>query len=437
MTPLHQTFDTFRSATEERFRVTVCAVFLLVNVLLATTTTPEVVAQALPFDPIAADPEHKTATSEPQIGTENPNFLTGRSFEKALDRTLSLAWQGQTLRVALQQLSATRQVAILLDRRINPEQQMSLQVKSVRLRALLQLIATEVHADVSILGNVVYIGPTKTAARLRTVEEIASSALVSGRASVANLGSPTSRETRRSFDLLKRQTLNWPDLTTPRQLLDEIGRRYSLQIIALDRVPHDLWAKSVLPAASPTQMLLAVLAQFDLSFEWTETRDGIRIIAMPDSPRVDRRFTLRPGTGRSILKLLKERMPGLEPRVTGRTITVSGTMEQLETVETLIHPERRQPRPNTRRPGGGVTIFSFEESKAPLTAFLKTLEQQAGYQFEYDEKDFLEAGIRLAKPIRLTAVKLTAEELFHVMFDAQNIAFEIDGNVIRLTPASR
>ena len=71
-----------------------------------------------------------------------------------------------------------REIAILLDRRIDPGLKLTLQLKNVRLRELLGVIATEADAAVSFLDNVVYIGPPETAARLRTVVELISARLL-------------------------------------------------------------------------------------------------------------------------------------------------------------------------------------------------------------------------------------------------------------------
>jgi hypothetical protein len=261
---------------------------------------------------------------------------------------------------------------------------------------------------------------------------------VSSKPLTIGVGTSTSPQTRRSFELLERHTLNWPDLTTPRELLVEIGRRYSLKMESLDSVPHDLWGQAVVPSATPSQLLLAVLGQFDLSFEWTANHDGIRIINMPSDPRIERQFTLKRGEEQTILAELQQRIPGLEPEVVGRQVTVVGTVEQLEIVETLLHPERSQSpsRTNQRQTGGGITTFTFA-ADAPLIAFLNTLEKQADYKFKYDEEVFKTAGIQLDKRIRLEAKELTALELFEKMFPPQNIAYKVDGKTVHLTPATR
>ena len=334
MTPLQQTRDTFRTMPKERFGVTGCRFFLIAAVLQASMLNLQAVAQPLP------------GPDTPVLTETTPNFLTGRAFDEALAKTISLAWQGQNLRDGLRQLSATREVSILLDRRIDPSQQLTLQIQNVSLLALLKLIATEVRADISILGNVIYVGPEEVASRLRTVEEIVASQLVLSQATTISVDS--SPQTRRSFELLGRQTLIWSDLTTPRELLDEIGRRYALKIEAADQVPHDLWGQATLPSGTSSQLLLGILAQFNLSFEWTDSRDGIRIVDMPVDPRIERQFTLKRGTEQNILAELNRRMPNLERRVASRKVTVVGTIEQIESVEALIFPERRQDDPGGR-----------------------------------------------------------------------------------------
>jgi hypothetical protein len=424
MTPLQQTTDTFRAPKKERFGVTGCHCFLVGAVLQAAFFSQIASAQPL-------------TSPDTQVLTETtPDFLTGRAFEDALAKSMSLAWQGQNIRDGLRQLSENQSVSILIDRRIDPGQKLTLQIKNRSLQALLNSIATEARAGISVLGNVVYVGPEEVASRLRTVEEIVSSQLVSGRATTISVDA--SPQTRRSFELLGRQSLNWPDLTTPRELLDDVGRRYALKIESADRVPHDLWGRAALPSGTSSQLLLAVLAQFNLSFEWTENRDGIRIVDMPVDPRIERQFTLKRGTEQTILAELTRRVPGLEPRVAGRKITVVGRVEQIEAVETLIYPERNQskPRPNQRQVAGGITTFTFKAT-APLGAFMATLEKQAGFNFQYDEQAFEKAGIRLDKRILLEAKELTAHEVFEKMFPPQNIGYKVDGKTVQLAPAAR
>mgnify|MGYP005635647853 FL=1 len=420
MTPLQQSLDTFQPTPKERFGVTGYRFFLVAVVLQASFPGQFANAQPLP------------GSNAPVLTDTPPNFLTDRAFEDALAESISLAWQGQNLRDGLQKLSKTKQLSIILDRRIDPSQQLTLQIQKRTLKTVLKVIATEARADISVLGNTVYVGPARIASRLRTVEEIVASQLAT------TISVDASPQTRRRFELLKRQTLNWPDLTTPRELLNEVASHYALKIESVNLVPHDLWGQATLPSGSATQLLLTILAQFNLSFEWTESRDGIRLVDMPLDPRIEKQFTLKRGAEQTILSEITRRMPDLEPKVTARRITVVGTVEQIETVEAIIYPERQpnNTRPNQRKVAEGVTVFTFEAT-APLGTFMATLEKQSGFMFQYDPKAFKQADIRLDQRIFLEAKKLTAKEVFDKMFIPQNIAYKVDGKTVQLTPASR
>ena len=124
--------------------------------------------------------------------------------------------------------------------------------------------------------------------------------------------------------------------------------------------------------------------------------------------------------------------------MTARRIKVVGTVEQIETVEAIIYPERQpnNARPNQRKVADGVTVFTFEAT-APLGTFMATLEKQSGFMFQYDPKAFKQADIRLDQRIFLEAKELTAKEVFDKMFPPQKIAYKVDGKTVRLTPAPR
>ena len=101
-------------------------------------------------------------------------FRTGKRFLEALDRTIAISWQERRLRSGLRQLSESREVAVLLDRRIDPEQMLTLGLAQVSLRDVLRTVAAECDAGMTVVGSTVYLGPQPLAARLRTIVEIRS-----------------------------------------------------------------------------------------------------------------------------------------------------------------------------------------------------------------------------------------------------------------------
>lgn len=354
---------------------------------------------------------------------ERPKLQTGRAFERALNSSIGLAWQDQHLRDGLRKLIRNREIAIVLDRRIDPGMKLTLQLKNVTLRELLGVIATEADAELSVLDNVVYIGPPETAARLRTVIELIS----------ARLPGTGAAQTGRAFELLKRETLAWEDLDEPAAIVRSIGEMYGLDIASSESVPHDLWAAGHVPEVPVSVALMVVLSQFDLSFEWTPDWTGVRIVPMPESPRIERSFSIRLGSATEIAAKLDGSLPGLEVTARGsRGLRATGTVEQLEQVDRVLHPERYVAERPSQRPTNGAVTFTFEVKNAPLIAVMERLEQQAGFKFDYSRSVIANAGIDLEQVINLNLNKANEDELLEAMFNGTGLRFERDGKEVRV-----
>ncbi len=346
------------------------------------------------------------------------NHVVGKAFDQVLGQTISVAWQAQNLRSGLRGLANSKRVSILIDRRIDPSTELSLQLRNVPLRDLLENVADELTLGVSRLESAVMIGPVATARRLRTDIEVTSSQLV------------RHPDKSRAGQLLERQSLVWSDLTSPRELLDTICQRYQLQIANPDRVPHDLWAAGALPSSNASEMLLVVLTQFDLGFEWSADLNAVRLVDLTEAPTIERQFTLRRGASASVLDDLRQALPDLTIEVRGRRVTARGLFEQVEQVQAALQPDRDQP--GNKPKGPKVVTFTFEIRNAPLKDVMSRLEQQGGYKFEYNAEQFSKAGIRLEQPVSLKMKDASADELFTAMFDPVGLRHEIDGSTVRV-----
>ncbi|MBI1312950.1 hypothetical protein GC176_16795 [bacterium] len=355
---------------------------------------------------------------------DSTDFLVGKAFEEALAQNISVTWQAQDLRSGLRSVANVRRIAVLIDRRVDPSTELTLQVKSVTLRELFDTVAAELSLGVSQLENAIMIGPRVAMQRLRTDIEIASSQLVRHPAG----GTRTS-------ELLHRESLLWPDLTSPRELLDEISRRYDLRIENPELVTHDLWAAGALPSSNAAEILLAVLAQFDLSFVWSADLKSVRLVTQPEAPTLEREFTLRRGVPESIVDELRKSTPGLEIELRGRKVVARGFVEQLEQIHAALFPSRDQP--DKRATGPKRVTFTFVVPNAPLKQFMEKLTQQAGYEFDYDAEQLDKAGIRLDRAVSLKMKDATPDELFKAMFDPLGLGYELDGLTVRLRPKSR
>jgi hypothetical protein len=356
--------------------------------------------------------------------TNATDLLVGKAFEDALEQTISVTWQAQDLRSGLKGLSNARRVSILIDRRVDPSTELSLTVKSVPLRELLDRVAADLSLGISRLENTIVIGPRESTRRLRTDVELAAGQLVKA-----------SSDGGRVRALQRKLTLNWPDLTSPRELLDEVARRYELKIDNAELVPHDLWAAGALPSSNAAESLTVVLSQFDMAFEWSADLQSVRLVEQPRGPALEREFALRRGVAASIVDELRESLPGVTLELRGRRVSASGLFEELEQVQAALNPS--VDRPTSRPTGPKVTTFTFEVRNAPLLDFMEKLEQQAGYSFEYDADQLVKAGVKLDGAVSLKMKDALPDELFKAMFDPLGLRHEVDGTTVRLRLKSR
>lgn len=355
------------------------------------------------------------------------NFVTSTKFKEALSQPLSLSWTDRPVRAGLLELSELRRLAILLDRRIDPTSSISLQAQKLPLKQLVEQAAAPLTANVSVIGNVVYVGPQVTAQKLRTIVDLRHAELISpltgSKNAVASSAATSARTSRR--------TIQWDDLTTPAEILNLIAQRYELRMEGLDSVPHDLWVANSLPTVTSAEALQLVLGQFDLTFEWLERGKSVRIVPLPDSPRIE--VTYEVGSKASQLaKSLPTDFPQAAITVSATKLVVLARSEEHDRIDALLHPDRVVARKTNALPP--QVVFNFEVKNAPLIEFMRTLEKQSDFRFEYDPDELEQAGIKLTREVSLKMLKAKPVDLFNAMFADSGIAFEVDGTTVTLSP---
>ena len=365
-------------------------------------------------------------------------FRTGKRFADALDRTIAISWQERRLRSGLRQLSESREVAVLLDRRIDPEQMLTLGLAQVSLREALTTIAAECDAGVTIVGNTVYVGPAPLAARLRTIVEIRSRELVGEGAAI---------DAQRGLELLRRSSLVWQDLARPSDIVADVCRRAGLQADASAgkpagtdlrtglpaAVPYDLWAAAGIPQATVTEKLTLLLAQYDLGFEWLPGAHAIRLVPVLKNPAVQRSWPLLSRVSRTRAEEVQRRFRGMPQQLKDSKLTLTGTVEQLEDVDRLMHPERFRSRTGPQPSGPGELSFTLE-IRGRLGSLLKGLAQKSDIRFEYDPSALTAAGVRLDRRVEIRMQNASLSQLCAALFKDSRIVWKISGRTVTLTP---
>ncbi|HXT57480.1 MAG TPA: hypothetical protein VN699_02545, partial [Pirellulales bacterium] len=182
-------------------------------------------------------------------------WLSGSAMREQLARPIKLAWSGMPIRKGLADLARSQRLAILLDRRVDPGRPLELRLDDVPLELALERIARSRHLGLSWYGPLVYFGPEAAAERLKT---LAALRVADAKSLPSSARAPFARQ----------QPWRWNDLTTPRELVEQLAIEAKIEIAGLEQIPHDLWAAADLPPLSWTDRMTLIANEFDLTFRF-------------------------------------------------------------------------------------------------------------------------------------------------------------------------
>jgi hypothetical protein len=274
-------------------------------------------------------------------------------------------------------------VAILIDRRVDPGQRLTLNLQNVPLETILQTVAERCGLGLARLGPVVYLAPPPAAERLRPLA-----------AAMDRAARQLPAAAQRKF--LRVQPLAWEDLATPRALLEQLARQNGLEIDGLERVPHDLWAAADLPPLSLVERLTLIAAQLDLGF--TIAAGGTRLELGP----VPKNLPVLPADRR--------------PLSAGHAASTSSAT---------------QPAPSLER----VRIQRLSVRAKPLGPVLRQLAERLGLQLKIDEQAIQRAGISLDQQVSVLVENATVDQLLHELLKSTGLKFQRRQNVVEILPA--
>ena len=302
------------------------------------------------------------------------------SFREQLAEPVRILWADNPLRPAVEGLSRAGNVAVLIDRRVDPGQKLNISLKDMPLGSALKAIARSCDMDVACLNSVVYLGPPAAAERLGAI----AAALEK---SVRRLPPAT----RRKFQ--QTQRLAWDDLAEPRALLGQLADGAGLEIGGLELVPHDLWAAADLPPMPLSSRLALVAVQFDLALKVA-------------------------GGGRRL-----ELAPYAE------VIRQSGVAGSRAMPKGTVAPQTEPPAALERTRVNRLSIV-----QKPLGPVLKQLADRLGFQLQMDEKAIAAAGVSLDQLVSVRVENATVDEVLRRLLSSTGLTFHRHGRVVEIVP---
>lgn len=296
------------------------------------------------------------AHSGPVRAQEAIRWKTGADFAKSLRAPLERTRNDRPLGETLQVVSRDSGVAMLLDRRVDPEQLVSLDARGISLNDAVKSLASAVQLGVSTIGSVVYVGPPATAARVEALSEL------------RRRDAATSRK-----EWLATASASWDELAEPRQLAESISKAAGAKVSNPETIPHDVWAAWSGPSLSHTDRLTLVLAGFDLTFELSDDGTEVKIVPAPDELSFERTYEVV-GTPAEVGRDLKRILPDIQLQASGaKRLRVTATAEQHAQVADLLAGKRTTTKTVVVP---GKKVYTFKAENQLIGAMVQTLAKE-------------------------------------------------------------
>lgn len=295
---------------------------------------------------------------------------------RAPRQTATIHWQGVTLGDAIARLRPLFDDSVLLDRRIDPNQQVSLDIDATSAEQVATALATENGLAVGRLGKLIYLCPAGSG-DLRSLA-------AARRVDAARLPN----EVRTS--LLGKKPLIWPRLTEPRELISKVASEQGWRLAGAERIPHDLWAAGEFPELTVVEQLTVLLYGFGLTFELRPTDRTIAIVELPASSMQQAATTGRPSA------------------------------------------ETKTSRPRPTR--GTQQVYTLRVQEKPVGAVLRELGQRLKWSIQIDEDAIRAAGKSLDQRVSFSVENADREKLLDALLTPAGLEYTINGDQIRILP---
>ncbi len=345
------------------------------------------------------------------------NWLTGEALQQALTQTAAVTWGNISARSAVESFAKAQRVAVMLDRRIDPDQKIELAFQDVPLQEALARIASRLRMGVTMLGPVAYFGPKATVERLRTVV-----ALRSDEATHLPLA------TRLHWTQAK--AWKWEKLSAPRELIADLGQENQVQIEGLEKISTDLWAAADLPPLTLPERLMVVLAQFDLTYEPSADGTSLRIVTMPDKPVIERSYAVT-GTPQDVANQLRQMkmLADAQIDIAGKKVVVRGRQEDQDVVNDLLAGHTA----HKTSVAEGKKVYTLRVEVA-VGELLEALSKQMRVEIQIDKPAIAAAGISLEKKVQVDVKEVSADALLHAVLDPVGLTYVQHDKAIEVKP---
>ncbi|MGA2059256.1 MAG: STN domain-containing protein [Thermoguttaceae bacterium] len=348
------------------------------------------------------------------------SWATGPGLQKNLAESVDILWAENPMRQALESVGRNKNVAVLLDRRIDPGRKIEISIRQTPLKEALETIAQKYNLGISMVGPVVYFAPPETARTVRTLVALR-------REDVRRLAPGAAKK------FFEQKSMVWDDLATPRALLEKLGSENGIQIAGLDQIPHDLWAAADLPPLDLIERITLIAGQYDLTFQVSADGKGITLLPVPEHVELVRTYPAG-RQSQETAKNITSLAPQARVHVEGDKIVVTGTVEDHERISS---PHRQTERSSTKPADADLNSkrFTLTVPEQPIGLLLQQLAPQLNLELKIDKKALERAGVSLDQRVSFSVKNATVDELLQAALKQTRLKFMRRGNVVQIEPS--
>ncbi|HUY32570.1 MAG TPA: STN domain-containing protein [Pirellulales bacterium] len=347
---------------------------------------------------------------------EPVRWRTGTELGRQRGERIGITWSGMPLRRGLANLARSQRIAVLLDRRIDPERTLELALEGETVDEVFERIARDQNLGLSWFGSLAYFAPPAAARRLRTLTTLRE-----------NEARPLPSKTRQA--LLRRRAWQWDELATPREVLEKWVGEAGLRLEGLAQVPHDLWAAADGPPMTLVERLSLVLGEFDLTFQFAADGRALTLVSVPDEVAIEKSYP-----GGKNPRELAERWALLAPdchvEVAGGQVVVRGLVEDHEKLA-------GQKTIATSTAAKTTTLYTLTVSEKPLGSVLEQLAETLKLDLRIDREALARASISLDQFVSFKVEKATFDELLTASLKSSGLSFRREGRTLKVFPAGK
>ena len=341
---------------------------------------------------------------------------------KAVDLTIESKPVGEFFK----SFAADQAVEIVVDGRVDAAANVRGKFKKSFVERILSDAARFANARMTMIGEIVYIGPQESADR-------AAAAAVKSRRSLAELDLSTAWKERRS--------LKWTGEATAKTLVTGLAKELGADVKDADELDVKVVAGSLKNVAA-ADMLSVWTALADHTWSLDEKGSTIAIAPLPEDARLKRsiRAASVKEASRRAAAYRGISDAALSVDVTGQTISLAGPFSALWAAERYDREEALAVAlAKTQKPGKSKTPaakrYNPTFKNTTLADFAAKIADHVKKSVEIDEDSLAKAG--KSKDLRLdcVATNVELEELLELALEPNGLTFRIDGDKIVIRAA--